>query len=57
MIIFFESSILRPTSKNMIDLAFDKLKNSDFEDLAYFEPKYLKEFRNKLILPINCDNI
>ena len=41
----FESSILRPTSKNMIDLAFGKFKNSDFEDLAYFEPKYLKEFR------------
>ena len=41
----FESSILRPTSKNMIDLAFGKFKNNDFEDLAYFEPKYLKEFR------------
>ena len=41
----FESSILRPTSKNMIDLAFSKFKNNDFEDLAYFEPKYLKEFR------------
>ena len=38
----FESSILRPTSKNMIDLAFDKLNNSDIEDLAYFEPIYLK---------------
>tara|TARA_B100000989_G_scaffold81758_1_gene58439 strand:+ start:189 stop:851 length:663 start_codon:yes stop_codon:yes gene_type:complete len=41
----FEGSILRPTSKNMIDLAFGKFKNSDFEDLAYFEPKYLKKFR------------
>ena len=41
----FNNSILRPTSKNMIDLAFNKFKKSDFEDLAYFEPKYLKEFR------------
>ena len=41
----FNNQILRPTSKNMIDLAFNKFKKSDFEDLAYFEPKYLKEFR------------
>lgn len=27
-----------------IKLAFDKFKKSDFEDLAYFEPKYLKDF-------------
>ncbi len=26
-------------------LAFEKFKNSQFEDLAYFEPNYLKEFR------------
>ena len=39
----FESSILRPTSKNMIDLTFGKFKNNDFEDLAYFEPYYLKK--------------
>jgi len=29
----------------MGDLAYSKFLNNDFEDLAYFEPFYLKEFR------------
>ena len=33
-----------PSSKNMSVLAFDKYKKSDFEDVAYFEPFYLKDF-------------
>lgn len=43
--ISFNPGILKPSSKNMCDIAFKKLKENDFEDLAYFEPKYLKEFR------------
>ncbi len=43
--ISFNPDILKPSSKNMCNIAFKKLKENDFEDLAYFEPKYLKEFR------------
>jgi tRNA threonylcarbamoyladenosine biosynthesis protein TsaB len=28
----------------MADLAFDKFKREQFEDVAYFEPFYLKDF-------------
>ena len=43
--ISFNPDIFKPSSKNMCNIAFKKLKENDFEDLAYFEPKYLKEFR------------
>ena len=43
--ISFNPDILKPSSKNMCNIAYKKLKENDFEDLAYFEPKYLKEFR------------
>ncbi len=43
--ISFDNKILRPSSQYMCDLAYEKFKTGDFEDLAYFEPKYLKEFR------------
>jgi len=33
-----------PSAENMIDLAFEKYTNKDFEDVAYFEPFYLKDF-------------
>lgn len=33
-----------PSAKNMSGLAFYKYKKSDFEDVAYFEPFYLKDF-------------
>ena len=32
------------SARNMGELALLKLQNNDFEDLAYFEPFYLKEF-------------
>jgi tRNA threonylcarbamoyladenosine biosynthesis protein TsaB len=32
------------SAQGMLQLAEDKFKNSDFVDLAYFEPFYLKEF-------------
>lgn len=33
-----------PSSNNMSTLAYDKFKNNSFEDVAYFEPFYLKDF-------------
>ncbi|MCD4731841.1 MAG: tRNA (adenosine(37)-N6)-threonylcarbamoyltransferase complex dimerization subunit type 1 TsaB [Bacteroidales bacterium] len=33
-----------PTAKNMAGIALDKFKNQVFEDVAYFEPFYLKDF-------------
>lgn len=33
-----------PSAINMGKLAFDKFSNNDFEDVAYFEPFYLKDF-------------
>ncbi len=35
---------IHPSAKNMTALAEEKFKNNEFEDLAYFEPFYLKEF-------------
>jgi tRNA threonylcarbamoyladenosine biosynthesis protein TsaB len=34
-----------PLAENMIQLAENKFKNSDFEDIAYYQPFYLKEFQ------------
>ncbi|MEH6514137.1 MAG: tRNA (adenosine(37)-N6)-threonylcarbamoyltransferase complex dimerization subunit type 1 TsaB [Maribacter arcticus] len=33
-----------PSVKEMALISFDKFKNKDFEDVAYFEPYYLKDF-------------
>ena len=33
-----------PSATNMISIAIDKFKNQLFEDVAYFEPFYLKDF-------------
>ena len=33
-----------PSAKQMCALSFDKFKSNDFEDVAYFEPFYLKDF-------------
>lgn len=35
-----------PDAKNMIQPSLEKFRNSEFEDLAYFEPEYLKEFNS-----------
>lgn len=35
---------IHPSAKQMIPLAEEKFQNKDFEDVAYFEPFYLKEF-------------
>lgn len=36
---------LLPSAETIGYLAFEKFANKDFEDLAYFEPNYLKDFR------------
>lgn len=33
-----------PSAENMTALSFDSYKNNIFEDIAYFEPYYLKDF-------------
>lgn len=40
--VFIESKL--PSANEMSVLAFEKFKNSAFEDVAYFEPYYLKDF-------------
>lgn len=35
---------INPSSADMLDLAYKKFTNKEFENLAYFEPFYLKEF-------------
>jgi tRNA threonylcarbamoyladenosine biosynthesis protein TsaB len=39
---FIENKL--PSAKEMGTLAFEKYKNNDFENVAYFEPFYLKDF-------------
>ncbi|MFA6201509.1 MAG: tRNA (adenosine(37)-N6)-threonylcarbamoyltransferase complex dimerization subunit type 1 TsaB [Bacteroidales bacterium] len=41
--ILFDSEI-HLTAEFMAELAFEKYENKDFEDVAYFEPYYLKNF-------------
>lgn len=40
----FLEHIIYPSAREMGALAFEKFKNKDFEDVAYFEPYYLKDF-------------
>ena len=40
--VFIENKL--PSSENMSKIAYDKYKKSDIEDVAYFEPYYLKDF-------------
>ena len=40
--IFIENKL--PSANNMANLAYQKYLNNDFEDVAYFEPYYLKDF-------------
>ena len=35
-----------PSAKNMIENSYKKYLNKEFENIAYFEPYYLKEFYN-----------
>ena len=40
--VFIENKL--PSSENMSKISYDKYKKSDIEDVAYFEPYYLKDF-------------
>ena len=40
----FLEEIKYPSAKEMSWMSFEKYKNNDFVDLAYFEPYYLKDF-------------
>tara|TARA_B100001113_G_C21040548_1_gene592134 strand:+ start:500 stop:1177 length:678 start_codon:yes stop_codon:yes gene_type:complete len=37
-----------PTAKNMVKFSFEKWNQNQFEDIAYFEPYYLKDFYSNL---------
>lgn len=41
--VFFDE-IYFPSAKNMVSLGIEKHKKNDIEDVAYFEPYYLKDF-------------
>ena len=41
----WEINIQKPSASNMGDIAYKKFELNDFEDIAYCEPKYLKEFK------------
>ena len=36
-----------PSAKHMLDVVFDKYQSKDFENIAYYEPNYLKDFHFK----------
>jgi len=40
----FSENTVVPSAKEMSRLAYEKFKTSNFEDVAYFEPYYLKDF-------------
>jgi tRNA threonylcarbamoyladenosine biosynthesis protein TsaB len=40
----FLSEIVYPSANEMSALSYEKFINNDFEDVAYFEPFYLKDF-------------
>ena len=40
----FLPEIIFPSANEMSILSFEKFQNNDFEDVAYFEPFYLKDF-------------
>jgi tRNA threonylcarbamoyladenosine biosynthesis protein TsaB len=40
----FHDQIVYPSANEMSKLSFEKFKNNDFENVAYFEPYYLKDF-------------
>lgn len=40
----FHNEVVYPSAKEMSALSFEKFQNSNFVDVAYFEPFYLKDF-------------
>lgn len=41
---FFLDDLVFPSANEMASISFNKFQNNDFEDVAYFEPYYLKDF-------------
>ena len=41
----YSSKTYYPAAKDMIALAWNKFNMKEYEDLAYFEPFYLKDFQ------------
>ena len=41
----WNEKVLKPSAKNMVKFSYEKFEDNDFEDIAYIEPKYLKEFQ------------
>lgn len=41
----YAPEIIYPSAKEMVELSFQKYKKNDIEDVAYFEPFYLKDFQ------------
>ena len=41
---FFLDDLIFPSANEMSAISFKKFQNNDFEDVAYFEPYYLKDF-------------
>ena len=41
----WNEKVLKPSAKNMVKFSYEKFEDNDFEDIAYLEPKYLKEFQ------------
>jgi tRNA threonylcarbamoyladenosine biosynthesis protein TsaB len=40
----FHDTVVYPSANEMSSLSFEKFQNSEFVDVAYFEPFYLKDF-------------
>lgn len=40
----FHDTVIYPSAQEMSKLSFEKFQNSEFVDVAYFEPFYLKDF-------------
>jgi tRNA threonylcarbamoyladenosine biosynthesis protein TsaB len=41
---FFLDDLIFPSANEMSSISFKKFQSNDFEDVAYFEPYYLKDF-------------
>jgi len=45
----YQTDIAVPSARDMVDLVTQKFKDKAWEDVAYFEPFYLKDFYSNTI--------
>lgn len=45
---YFHSEVIYPSAQQMSTLSFNKLQKKQFEQVAYFEPYYLKDFMSNV---------